>query len=295
MTDQLLARLEGKAVSEQGTGEVSGLAAVYNNVDLQDDQLAPGALSKTVGDWSRARSRVPLIDWHGDSLNRLIGSVVELKSIAEGLWFRARFAATEAAQQARQLAREGHLSGVSIGYLPIRQSFKTIGGRRVRILHEVRLLEISLTPVPANPEAQLASVKSVGYDAGGYDDTAEELERLEAWAARAELETARERAADFAMAPSSTYQLLANVKSKLEMETLEAELTAWANSPEVRAGMASDPVAENAAHVGAQRDRANRESYSLAGWMASQAVTPSPCGGRCRMCRVGAPSACQYR
>jgi HK97 family phage prohead protease len=162
MPEWLRVKLEDKAVSDSGDGEITGLASTYGNVDLQDDVMEPGALAKTVADWMSplTKARVPLLDWHGDSLNKLIGSVKELKSTRAGLWFRAGFSSDPESQRARQLAKDGHLSGVSIGYLPVRESYKTVNGKNVRALHEVKLLEISLTPVPANPQAQLASVKS---------------------------------------------------------------------------------------------------------------------------------------
>jgi hypothetical protein len=80
-----------------------------------------------------------------------------------GLKFRAAFSSDPNSQVVRTKALEGHLSGVSIGYLPMPGgvAFKQgDDGEPVRVLSEVRLFEISLTPVPANPEAQLTSVKS---------------------------------------------------------------------------------------------------------------------------------------
>jgi HK97 family phage prohead protease len=169
---RLIVALEQKAVTGTGPGEISGLASVYGNVDLQDDIMERGALDRSIANHQgKAASKIPLLDWHGDSLGRLIGSAKELRSVPEGVWFKAGFSSTPEAQRARQLAQEGHLSGVSIGYLPIRQSFKTAGGKNVRVLHEVRLLEISLTPVPANPLAQVASVKA-GDSSKPYGDVA---------------------------------------------------------------------------------------------------------------------------
>lgn len=164
---RLIVSLEQKAVTGTGPGEISGLASVYGNVDLQDDVMERGALDRSVAQHQgKAASKIPLLDWHGDSLGRLIGSAKELKSVPQGVWFRAGFSATPEAQRARQLAQEGHLSGVSIGYLPVRQSFRSEGGKSVRVLHEVKLLEISLTPVPANPLAQVASVKATAKPYG---------------------------------------------------------------------------------------------------------------------------------
>jgi HK97 family phage prohead protease len=158
---RLIVPLGQKAVTSTGPGEISGLASVYGNVDLQDDVMERGALDRSIANHQgKAAAKIPLLDWHGDSLGRLIGSAQQLRSVPQGVWFKAGFSATPEAQRARQLAQEGHLSGVSIGYLPVRQSFKDIGGRSVRVLHEVKLLEISLTPVPANPLAQVASVKA---------------------------------------------------------------------------------------------------------------------------------------
>jgi HK97 family phage prohead protease len=177
---RLIVAIENKTVTDTGPGEITGLASVYGNVDLQDDIMERGALDRSIANHQgKAASKIPLLDWHGDSLGRLIGSAKELRSVPEGVWFKAGFSNTPEAQRARQLAQEGHLSGVSIGYLPIRQSFKTAGGKNIRVLHEVRLLEISLTPVPANPLAQVASVKAgdsskpygdVTYADPGYKD-----------------------------------------------------------------------------------------------------------------------------
>lgn len=172
---RLFTLIESKAVTDAGAGEITGLAAVYGNIDLQDDVLEEGALAKSAADWSRSNSRLPLLDWHGESIDRIIGSVTQLKSIAKGVWFRAGFTNDEQGQRARQLAKDGHLSGVSIGWLPIHTSLKMVGGKAIRAIREARLLEISLTPVPANPLAQLASVKSLGYaikDAIGSHKTA---------------------------------------------------------------------------------------------------------------------------
>jgi HK97 family phage prohead protease len=167
---QLATQIKDMTVSDDGPGEVTGLASVYGNIDLQDDVVEAGAAVKTARDWTAStKAKPPLLDWHGDSISRIIGSVPEMKSTAAGVWFRGAFANTPEAQRARQLAKDGHLTGVSIGYTPIRQSMKMIGDKLVRVLHEIRIHEISLTPIPANPEAQLASVKSVGQATATFD------------------------------------------------------------------------------------------------------------------------------
>jgi HK97 family phage prohead protease len=162
---RLVLPIESKAVTDTGDGEITGLAAVYGNVDLQDDMFEPGAFAKSASDWSRAKTRLPLLDWHGKSIDGIIGSVTQLKSVPEGLWFRAGFTKDARGQRARQLARDGHLSGVSVGWLPVRQpQIKAIDGKAVQVIGEAKVHEISLTPIPANPLAQLVSVKSLDGD-----------------------------------------------------------------------------------------------------------------------------------
>jgi HK97 family phage prohead protease len=162
--------LKDVAVTDAGSGEITGLAAVYGNVDYQDDMFEVGAFAKSAQDWSRAKAKLPLLDWHGDSIDRIIGSIVQLKSIAEGLFFRAGFTKDERGQRARQLAKDGHLTGVSVGWLPMhRPEIRAIGGKAVQIIREARVHEISLTPIPANNLAQLTSVKSLDAPDATFD------------------------------------------------------------------------------------------------------------------------------
>jgi HK97 family phage prohead protease len=159
--------LEVKA-ADDGSGELEGFAAVFGNVDLGGDLILPGAFKKTLADWRRAKGRIPLVDGHlSDSSKTLLGSVTRAEERTagdpKGLWFRASFASDPGSQTVRTKALEGHLNGVSIGWLPMPGgvSFKQgDDGEPVRILSEVRLFEISLTPVPMNPEARLTSVKA---------------------------------------------------------------------------------------------------------------------------------------
>jgi HK97 family phage prohead protease len=279
VTAQFLAALQTKTVTDSGAGEIEGLASTYGNVDLQDDVMEPGAMNKTVADWQRSKSRLPLLDWHGDSLSKLIGSVRHMKSVPQGLWFRAGFGSDPESQRARQLVKDGHLSGVSIGYLPIRHSWKQVDGRSVRSLQEVRLLEISLTPVPANPEAVLTSVKSFG-DSGWYDDRDDlaELEALEAWAAREQNAAMIGAMLDNPDSMSAAMNVLAQSKASQDL----AELEAWA---------AAQPPAPSNQDRARQRDeacraQANAYSYALKASMAR--ITP--CGHRSCM-----PGRCVYR
>jgi HK97 family phage prohead protease len=303
MTDirHLVAEIDGKAVSDDGPGEITGYAATYGNVDLQDDLIERGAFDKTLSDLAGAKARMPLLDWHQSGLDKIIGSVLELRSTPLGLWFRAAFTNDAQGQRARQLAKDGHLSGVSIGYQPIKVATRMVAGRLIRVLKEVRIHEISLTPVPANPEAQLIGVKTVGEVELDIDADALQAE-LEDWAARqaagslledaelAGLESwAIREGGDLTRATPGGLRHLADVLDLTEADVLAKELESWASSPEVRGAM-HGYTDESRVIERRQLQRRQANDYSLA--MARHTSRGAgPCGA-CRGCRLGL--GCDY-
>jgi HK97 family phage prohead protease len=250
------------------SGEIAGYCATYGTVDLQDDVLEPGAVTKSIEYWSRQSAKLPLLDWHGNSLGALIGSVQELKSTPVGLWFRASFSNDAAAQAARRKCVEGVLSGVSIGYLPIKQSYKQLGDRTVRVLHEIRLMEISLTPMPANPEAQVVDIKSHGGGYGGYSSPADDdLAGLEM--ELVELGAMAERQASARLTPSldaEGHRTMAGILDKVEGDSQLVELEAWAANAITSPMYQRDPNAVVAERDRRRRSQANGYSAELAAW-----------------------------
>jgi HK97 family phage prohead protease len=141
-------------------GSLEGYASVWNVVDQQDDVVLRGAFRKTLQEWRASKRVIPLVLDHEHSSAGVIGS---LKSGAEdtfGFKFTAAFSATPVAQEARQKAREGHLAGLSIFSPIFKKSFETRDGREIRILHELGLTEVSLTPFPANDRAMVSAAKT---------------------------------------------------------------------------------------------------------------------------------------
>jgi HK97 family phage prohead protease len=179
--------LEVKA-ADDGSGEVEGFAAVFNTADLEGDLILPGAFKKTLAAWRRSPGRIPLVDGHlRDASTTLLGSVVRAEERTggdtKGLWFRAGFSSDAASQVVRTKALERHLNGVSIGWLPYPGGidFKTgADGEVIRLLKDIRLFEISLTPIPMHPDARLTAVKaaigshSTATSTGSWDSGAQE-------------------------------------------------------------------------------------------------------------------------
>lgn len=64
---------------------------------------------------------------------------------------------------AQGMVREGILGNVSISFIPKHAEKREIEGEEIRVYDKIELLEISLVPVPSNPEAQQL-VRAMGLE-----------------------------------------------------------------------------------------------------------------------------------
>lgn len=138
-----------KAASEEGT--FTGRLSVYGNRDEQGDIVERGAFDRTI---QKNGGRVPLLLNHDPAA--LVGTL-ELRDSETALEVTGRLVlSTVRARETYDLLRAGALKGLSIGYKTVRDRIES-GARR---LLEVDLFEGSLTPIPANREALVTSVKT---------------------------------------------------------------------------------------------------------------------------------------
>lgn len=135
---------------EDGPGTLTGYASVFNNIDDQDEVVAPGAFKNTIARWKQAGRRMPLMNNHSMSNDDVIGSFNIMKEDAVGLAVKALFSTDPASQALRLKAKEGHVNGLSIFGEIKRFSTRTIGEKTIRILEELHLLHVALTSMPAN-------------------------------------------------------------------------------------------------------------------------------------------------
>lgn len=145
--------------ADAGPGTVEGWAAVYNVIDAQDDIVMPGAFAKTLQLWRSTKRVIPLAVDHDHSSDNVIGSLTNASETPYGMKFAAGYSNSPKAQNTRQLAKEGHVNGLSIFGPIMRKSYEMRDGREIRILHEVGLMEVSMTAYPANPDALVTAVK----------------------------------------------------------------------------------------------------------------------------------------
>jgi HK97 family phage prohead protease len=142
-------QFELKSISSEGT--FVGLGAVYNNVDLGNDMILPGAFTKTLAEKG---GEVPLLMGHDSRMP--IGRATVTDS-PQGLIVQGKLILeADGSRSAYALLKERVIKGLSIGYDTVKSQM--VDG--VRRLSELKLWEISLTPFPMNPEAMITSVKS---------------------------------------------------------------------------------------------------------------------------------------
>lgn len=161
-------KIEFKTVGEEG--QFTGYAAVFNNVDLGGDVIAPGAFSKTI----KEKTATPVL-W-GHNPREVIGVNQRYTEDAKGLHVEGKLILdVQRAKEAYALMKAGAVTGMSIGYDTITDEYNR--DSKVRTLKEVKLYEYSMTPFPMNPEAQLTGVKSM-------EELKVEFNALLAWAGR---------------------------------------------------------------------------------------------------------------
>jgi HK97 family phage prohead protease len=153
MLSKIEVPFEVKASDDQGNFE--GYAAVFNNVDLGDDVILPGAFTKVK---TTRSGRLKLALFH--DLTRLVGSA-DFTQDSHGLYIKGKVnLAVSYARDAYELMKEGTLDSMSIGFNTILAAYEEREGRSIRIIKQAELWEASLVPFGMNPEAQVTDVKS---------------------------------------------------------------------------------------------------------------------------------------
>lgn len=167
------------AVQATDSGGFRGYAAKFLTIDRQGDMIIPGAFAKAIEAYLDDGG-IALVD-HVNKVGAVIGSVVNAVEDRFGLLVEARFSATKAAQEVRQMVMEKTLKKMSFrgngraarysgnqilelwktfGHVPTEdQKKKAAKGANV-ITSVDELVEISVVPIPANPGAEITYVKT---------------------------------------------------------------------------------------------------------------------------------------
>ena len=152
--------------STEKPGFFAGHASKFHGVDAYGDTIFPGAYKSTL----ESRKRPVQMRWnhYGD----VIGKWLTIKEDEHGLYVEGELTPGHSkANDVYALLKHGAISGLSIGYRPVKSVENETGGRD---LHEIDLVEISVVESPADLSAQIANVKSAIADA----TTLKEIESL---------------------------------------------------------------------------------------------------------------------
>ena len=150
MMDHSAFPFEIKNIDE--AGYIEGIASAFGNVDYGNDRVLKGAFSKSV----QAKPSVPMLLFH--DMRRPIGRWSKITERDDGLSVEGKISTkTRDGSEAYELAKDGALAGLSIGYDPLR---KRMDGK-VRELIELDLHEVSLVTIGMNPLAAVTGVKNI--------------------------------------------------------------------------------------------------------------------------------------
>jgi HK97 family phage prohead protease len=119
---------------------ISGYASVFNILDQDRDIIIKGA-------FANQNKKIDLFWQH--NLKQKIGTVEKLIEDNMGLFIVAKlFNKNQLAQKAQSLIRDNLVTGLSIGFKPIKTTSNHF--RKTRIIQSLELFEISVVDKPAN-------------------------------------------------------------------------------------------------------------------------------------------------
>jgi len=146
-------KFETKAISDD---IFEGYASFFNNIDAYDDIIEKGAFRKTI---SENRSRIKVL-WQHDA-NEPIGLPIDMTEDDNGLYVKAKISMTDTGKKAMTLIKDGVITEMSIGYDVVKDDYKMLGTKRVRLLKEVKLWEFSPVTFAANEKAKIMKMRSL--------------------------------------------------------------------------------------------------------------------------------------
>jgi HK97 family phage prohead protease len=141
------------------SGQFVGVASTYGPpADLQGDIVEAGAFKQSIQHQGKG---FPLLWCHAQS--EPLG-LAKISDGAGGLMVEGSLLMSDpAAKRALDHLKAGSIKGLSIGYsVPRGEGKVSYSDDGTRTLKEIHLYEISLCAVPANPQAMVTSVKTLG-------------------------------------------------------------------------------------------------------------------------------------
>lgn len=137
--------------------QIEAYASTWDK-DLGGDTIVKGAFKKTIAErFSGGQKRDIKVLWQHD-MSAPLGLPIHMEEDSKGLYTVSKISNTPLGQQAMQLAIDGVVDKMSIGYDAIKSKDDGTGGR---ILSELKLYEYSLVTFPMNEKAGILQAKDM--------------------------------------------------------------------------------------------------------------------------------------
>lgn len=224
--DRILKITAAALTKGQADGTFTGYASTFGGEpDLAGDVVAPGAFAQSIRDW-RARGAMPPLLWNHetDSPNATLGVILDVREDQRGLLVTGQLDLDhEPAVAVWKGMKSGRLTTFSFAYAVLEEHRNFDG---VNSLDVLDVLEVSVTPSPANRNAQLVSVKAQPEPRTEIDEL---MARIDAPVQRGKAD------------PGAVDRLVTEVKLERVHEKLaEAEQAAWER--QIQVNLVLEPV-----------------------------------------------------
>ena len=160
-------KAEGDVNSDEGI--FSGYGSTFGNLDLGGDMIQAGAFTKSLDEWHSKNEMPFLLAFH--DMNRPIGDWLEMREDEKGLFVRGQLwvkgdRRIEDAVMAYNMLRGTGQKTLSIGYRVNDYEMQDSINGSIRVIKQIDLVEVSIVPIPMNPQAKITAVKSLKDEEG---------------------------------------------------------------------------------------------------------------------------------
>lgn len=145
------------AKGEEGVFE--GYASIFGNTDSDGDTIVKGAFSEIV----ESGRVIPIFYGHSWRTGGMpVGKGTQFAEDSKGLLMKGNFTlGATGGRDAYALAKDGAMSGLSVGMLVPKDGSEPKKGKDGRVITKAKLIETSILPFPSNPDAHVFDVKAM--------------------------------------------------------------------------------------------------------------------------------------
>lgn len=217
-------------------GRVSGVALTYEVVDSYGTMFSRKCAKRSI-DGRVAARKVPLLMDHERTSKAHVGVITSMTDAGDTLVMTADVFDTAEGRAAMEYVKavlaSGASTGFSIGFIPRSSEMVTVDGKPVERFTEIELREVSITPMPAVPGAEVASARNEGSD-----EVAPVVEEVVAERTETDLLTLAARVALDALSEADRHAVLVRYLPETRSETASSVAPVVTETPSLTASTA---------------------------------------------------------